>query len=280
MKYNKLIILSIAAFLLSLPSISSAAVGAYNCYNINWERETGGNNAVFDGVRCVLTSDPHFTNTYETCREEYLTSSGFYTPSGFATYGPTFTEVNYMGPICVQANIIPTVPVLGGTTSITAGATTANTVTSTDTDGDTIMYDIDWDGNGTVDGTTGYFASGAVVPIGRIYSAAGTYSVKARARDSVGGVSAWSAGWTITVTASTFNCEASQFNPGLSIINTFAALFRRLDPGQRIFNSNLTNKCYGNTSGVSYFVPFKTTAEINAFNNNLPPGVTKSNGAW
>jgi hypothetical protein len=353
----------------------------------------------------------------------------------------------------------PSTPIVGGTSKMFVGYTTQNFVMSIDPENQNIIYEVDWDGNGTVDGTSLSAMSGVHTIIGNTYSSSNNYTLKVRAKDSDNQVSAWSQGFIITVNSScnfdgsdnpqiriygekiigipvefgityclgstfypqvgnlqydfnlddlpdsyelgnvtwmttftnsggqrmfyksvrktfntagansmrarildsanaspwavypdffdgnlglftvissingtcgtsngittsvapvvnlctsgnsspvtgsgpwnwgcygnnatinscnasiisTYNCEASQFNPGLSIINTFAALFRRLDPGQRIFNSNLTNKCYANTSGVSYFVPFKTTAEINAFNNNLPPGVTKSNGAW
>jgi hypothetical protein len=98
-------------------------------------------------------------------------------------------------------NTAPNAPTLGGTTTVVLGVATANTVVATDPEGQTLTYEIDWDNNGTVDGTTTAAASGTVVPIGRTYPAVGTYQVRARAVDAPGLRSAWSSPYTITVTA-------------------------------------------------------------------------------
>lgn len=98
-------------------------------------------------------------------------------------------------------NAAPNTPTLGGTTTIERGDPTANTVVATDPDNNTILYELDWDGNGTVDGTTSAAVSGTTVNISTTYTTVGVYQVKARAVDSLGLRSGWSAAYPITVTS-------------------------------------------------------------------------------
>ena len=178
----------------------------------------------------------------------------------------------------------PGVPTLGGTTSVTAGVSTANTVVATDPEGDSVYYEIDWDGNGTVDGTTANRPSGLSTAIGNIYSTPGTYGVRARAVEVIDPtkVSAWSAAYNITVTSASFNCEAGSFNPGLSILtnNSSSVVGFAINTATRIYHSVFGGRCFYNNSGLNYFIPTKTSTELNAFISNLPAGVTRANGNW
>jgi hypothetical protein len=335
----------------------------------------------------------------------------------------------------------PSVPDIGGTIWIFPGGTTANVVRSVDPEGQNIMYDIDWDGNGTVDGTTGYFASGVNVNIG-IVAPTLAPQVKARARDTAGEVSAWSGAFEIEtnyscewgygsnpkgrvfgtailgqpvdvmiancynnpasfgydfgggtwqtptlpytgslldggsgavrvvypgtgpyiismnrmdqygndiglgyvpvidvapvaavngtcgssnggnfssapttnlcssgtnspVTGSgpwnwgcygnyaqavscnasiitSYNCEAGTFNPGLSILtnNSSSVIGFAINAATRIYHSVFGGACFFNNSGLNYFIPTKTSLELNSFISNLPAGVSKANGGW
>ncbi len=71
----------------------------------------------------------------------------------------------------------PERPVISGDAWAIAGQTTSNWITSTDPEADNIFYELDWDCNGSVDGTTGSYASGASAPIGHTYGSVGTYNV-------------------------------------------------------------------------------------------------------
>ena len=195
----------------------------------------------------------------------------------------SITRVEPPLPRC-PASLPPGTPTLGGTTSVNTGVSTANTVVATDPEGDNIYYEIDWDGNGTVDGTTASQSSGASTAIGNIYSTAGTYGVRARAVQTTDPtkVSAWSAPYNITVNPTSYNCEAGSFNPGLGILtnNSTSVIGFAINTATRIYHSVFGGACFYNNSGINYFIPTKTSTEFNSFITNLPAGVTRANGTW
>jgi hypothetical protein len=176
----------------------------------------------------------------------------------------------------------PSAPTLGGTNSIGTGVSTSNTVGATDPEGDAVYYEIDWDGNGTVDGTTSSQSSGVSTSIGHTYSTAGTYGVRARAvqTSDPSKISAWSAAYNITVNPASYNCEAGSLNPSLNIVSNNTLIGIALNSGMRWFHNAFYGACYQNTSGLNYFVPTKTQGEFNSFRDHLPPGVSKANGGW
>jgi hypothetical protein len=75
----------------------------------------------------------------------------------------------------------PETPVISGDQWAIINQTTSNWIVSTDPEGDAIFYELDWNGSGSVDGTTASQPSGASTPIGHTYNALGTYTVKGRA---------------------------------------------------------------------------------------------------
>lgn len=75
----------------------------------------------------------------------------------------------------------PATPIISGDVWAIINQTTSNQILSTDPENDDIYYELDWDGNGSVDGTTGSATSGVSVPIGHTYGAVGTYNVRGRA---------------------------------------------------------------------------------------------------
>jgi hypothetical protein len=96
-----------------------------------------------------------------------------------------------------QPPLTPAAP--SGTTSGKTGTSYTYRVKTTDPDGDTIVYTIDW-GDGT-SYTTGSKSSGTTAYPGHTWTQAGTYAVKVRATDSKGNVSAWSSTLTVQIVA-------------------------------------------------------------------------------
>jgi hypothetical protein len=177
-------------------------------------------------------------------------------------------------------NNFPAKPIISGQNTGNINVATANFVIATDPENDALYYELDWDGNGSVDGTTGVFAAGTSVAIGHTYTSSGTYSVKARAVQSndILKKSMWSNVFTISIGAS-YNCEAGSLDPGLSIVSNNSLLGVALNSSMRWFHNIFSNgsspACFRNASGNNYFVPTKTQVERDAFMNHLPAGVTK-----
>ena len=75
---------------------------------------------------------------------------------------------------------------------------------TTDPDGDQVQYRFDWDATGAHDisAWSVLVPSGQTVNMSHAWSSAGTYVVEAQAMDSVGAMSEWSTGLTITVSES------------------------------------------------------------------------------
>jgi chitinase len=101
------------------------------------------------------------------------------------------SEVSYSIPAVNGAPGAPAVP--SGPAGATVGATGSYTTAATDPNGDAVQYRYDW-GNGVISAYGLQTQSYA-------WTAAGSYTVKAQARDSLGAESAWSGGLIVTVTA-------------------------------------------------------------------------------
>ncbi|MDM7999997.1 MAG: PKD domain-containing protein, partial [Dehalococcoidia bacterium] len=100
-----------------------------------------------------------------------------------------------------EAPLTPAAP--SGPTSGEAGTSYTYRVKTTDPDGDTITYTIDW-GDGESH-TTGSKSSGTTAYPGHAWSEPGTYAVRVRATDSEGDVSAWSPSLSVTITVPAAN---------------------------------------------------------------------------
>ena len=160
--------------------------------------------------------------TYTTAKQEWQLSSdrpkvrtinqqmdnipgyGYQAPNGGAFvrmtakdnwYGTT-PPPDYSSPEVNQPPATPGAPG-GGTTSGKTGTSYTYSVKTTDPDGDTITYTIDW-GDGT-SYTTGSKSSGTTAYPGHTWTQAGTYAVKVRATDSKANVSAWSPSRSVTI---------------------------------------------------------------------------------
>ncbi len=100
-------------------------------------------------------------------------------------------EVSHTFPPANGAPSTPSIP--SGPTSGLVNTALAFTTSATDPNANTIEYRYDWGG--------GVYSNWGSASQSKSWSAAGTYTVKAQARDSVGAESAWSAGKTVTITS-------------------------------------------------------------------------------
>ena len=78
------------------------------------------------------------------------------------------------------------------------GMLTDVSVLSTDADGDDVSYRFDWS-NGDTSDWTGWFPSATAIQVSHAWPGAGSYHVRAQARDPRDNRSAWSEGWTAHV---------------------------------------------------------------------------------
>jgi hypothetical protein len=69
---------------------------------------------------------------------------------------------------------------------------------ATDPDGNNVYYWFDW-GDGTNSGWVGSYSSGSTGSASHSWSSTGTYSVKAKAKDTIGSESGWSTSLTVTI---------------------------------------------------------------------------------
>jgi PKD domain len=93
---------------------------------------------------------------------------------------------------------IPSIP--SGPTEGTIGVDYTFTSTTTDPESDNISIMFDW-GDGNFSAWLGPYASGSTINASHAWASAGTYSVKARAKDTSEAMSNWSTGHDITITA-------------------------------------------------------------------------------
>ena len=92
----------------------------------------------------------------------------------------------------------PAAPTLTGPTYGVINVEYSYTVMTTDPDGDSVYYFIDW-GDGTNSGWLGPYSSGQPEVGKKAWSAPGTYSVRAKAKDINGVTGAWSTTLLVTI---------------------------------------------------------------------------------
>lgn len=158
-------------------------------YDYDWS----GNNITFWGAYdrgwVVPPPNPYVLSNYDYSLATYRTTSGI--PSQTIPF--TLSAVAVGNP--------PTPPtIVGPTTGITDTPYTF-TLTATDPDGDTVLYGIDWNSNGSVDQeipSTDYVPSGTEQSVDHTWPSIGTYTFQALTEDSTGTTSAWTT-HTITI---------------------------------------------------------------------------------
>ena len=99
----------------------------------------------------------------------------------------------YFAPITPDA---PDAPIITGPASGDAKTAYDYQFTTTDYQGDQVLYYIDW-GDNTNSGWIGPFASGAAQTVSHTFAAKGNYTITAQAKDTAGHVGDWG---TLTVT--------------------------------------------------------------------------------
>jgi len=82
----------------------------------------------------------------------------------------------------IEGNTPPEKPIITGDTRGKPGEEYEYTISSTDVDGDTLYYFIDWD-DGNTEGWLGPYESGEEIIVSHIWSEEGRYTVKAKAKD-------------------------------------------------------------------------------------------------
>jgi outer membrane protein assembly factor BamB len=117
-------------------------------------------------------------------------------------------------------NTPPEIPVIDGPTAGKPGKSYEYTFTASDSNGDKILYFIDW-GDSTTSGWIGPFPSEVALKREHTWSEKGSYIVKAKAKDNHGAESNWSEPFEMTITEPKLDIEIKGgFGVTVTIINT------------------------------------------------------------
>ena len=115
-----------------------------------------------------------------------------------ATFAALLAGIVLLGSSCKLANKAPSVPTLSGPTTGVAGVALTFTATATDPESDSLQFQFDW-GDGATPAWTAFVASGDTITATNTYADSGTFTVKARAKDSNGKESDWSTGQALSI---------------------------------------------------------------------------------
>jgi hypothetical protein len=88
-------------------------------------------------------------------------------------------------------NLPPNEPLITGETDGKVGIEYTYNFSTDDLDGDNVYYWIEWGDNSSAVEWTGPYASGMVVTVKHTFTAKGTYTIEAKAKDTVGAESPW-----------------------------------------------------------------------------------------
>jgi len=117
------------------------------------------------------------------------------------------SSVTFIGP---RPPTTPSAP--SGPTSGYVDSTYSFSASTTDPNGDSVSYQFDW-GDGNLSSWSSYVSSSSSVSMDHSWSSAGTYSVKAKAKDVNGDESAWSSGHSIFVSSIPPNTPSAPSGP-------------------------------------------------------------------
>ena len=101
--------------------------------------------------------------------------------------------------VITGANNPPNAPTISGPDSAQVNESVTFTASATDPDGDNVAIRFDW-GDGNTSNWSSYVSSGQSVSMSHTYTTAGTYYVKAQAKDVNGALSGWSSTHEIVIT--------------------------------------------------------------------------------
>ena len=132
-------------------------------------------------------------------------------PYGLVADGDTVYVTGWSGKIDRLTfnvdNNPPATPDINGSANGEAGTSYSYTFSSTDPEGDDVFYYIEW-GDGLAEEWIGPHSSGNETTVDHTWSKQGTFTIKAKARDSRGGTSDWES-LEITIAASGNGCPAA-----------------------------------------------------------------------
>ena len=104
---------------------------------------------------------------------------------------------------CRRQNNPPNEPMISGPNSAQVNESVTFTASATDPDGDSVAIRFDW-GDGNTSNWSEFVPSGQSISMSHIYTSAGTYYVKAQAKDVNGALSGWSDGLEVAIIAEGF----------------------------------------------------------------------------
>jgi uncharacterized repeat protein (TIGR01451 family)/fimbrial isopeptide formation D2 family protein len=156
-------------------NIAGDAIGGIPPYNYSWDLD---NDFVYDDAYGKTTSNSWDSAGTFTIRLKVTDDIGsFDTDTSTVSIGPD--------------PVAPEKPTLSGPASGKAGEEYSYSVTTTDDNGDQILYLFDW-GDGTNSGWIGPYNSGNTIESSHTWEDQGDYEIKVRAKDTTGLLSEWS----------------------------------------------------------------------------------------
>jgi len=175
--------------------VMSSGQNAYDVGNNNiWDNgyPSGGNHwSDYDGV-------DEYSGEYQN-----ITGS-----DGIGDTPYTIPGQGYQDRYPIMGNVRPHPPNISGPTSGKPGVSYDYYLSSTDPDSDDVYYYVDW-GDNTNSGWLGLYSSGAMITVSHTWDQKGTYTIKAKAKDSYGYESEWT---TLAVTMP-LDLPSSRSNP-------------------------------------------------------------------
>jgi len=147
-------------------------------------------------------------------------------------YTVTLTVTDNVGDVATDETSVfietpnspPVTPIVDGPTTGKPGESYDYTFTSLDSNGDKILYFIDW-GDNTTSGWIGPFPSGVALKREHTWSYKGSYIIKAKTKDHHGAESNWSDPFEMTITEPKLDIEIKGgFGVTVTILNTGDAL--------------------------------------------------------
>jgi chitinase len=187
-------LLFFSAFLLALLiTVWARAEQATLAWNANTEPDLAGYRLHYGTAsnNYSVHIDVHNVTTY-TVTELTAGQTYYFAATAYDTSGNESGYSNQVVHSVPAANAAPTVPLVpSGPSTGMVNTALAFTTSATDPNGNSIEYRYDWGG--------GVLSSWGAAGQSHSWLAAGQYTVKAQARDSLGAESAWSGGKTVTI---------------------------------------------------------------------------------
>lgn len=196
----------------------------------------------------------------------------FIDPYGQFIVSPTIPGSTFTWTITVTAlsNTAPIAPVITGPTTGYINTPYSYTFKSTDPQNDQLMYEIDWNKDGTVDASlpssSTYTNSGTTLSVSNTWSSRSSFTFQARAKDTGGNTSAWTP-YTVNITNRAPTAPVVTGPTSGNTATSYSYTFNSTDPD----NDNLyytVNWGDGNSNSTSV-VPSGTTQTLSHSWNSL-----------